>query len=53
MITVHHESLVATLEIFDKKNKFPSVDKKSFVGVMSKLLQLYRGGVRRNDYSIT
>ena len=37
----------------DKKIKFLSVSKKSFLGGMSKLLQLYRGGVRRNDYSIT
>ena len=36
-----------------KKIKFLSVGKKSFLGGMSKLLQLYLGGVRRNDYSIT
>ena len=36
-----------------KKIKFLSVGKKSFLGGMSKWLQLYRGGVRRNDYSIT
>ena len=56
MITVHHESWVATLEItkrLDKEVKFFSVGKKSFLGVMSKLLQLYIGGVWPNDYSIT
>ena len=36
-----------------KKSDFFSVGKKSFLGGMSKLLQLYIGGVRQNDYSIT
>ena len=35
-----------------KKSDLFSVGKKSFLGVRSKSLQLYRGGVRRNDYSI-
>ena len=57
MITVYHESWVVTLGIlFPKtwqKNIFFSVGKKSFLGGMSKWLQLYIGGVRPNDYSIT
>ena len=38
---------------FGNTSIFLSVGKKSFLGGMSKLLQLYIGGVRRNDYSIT
>ena len=57
IITVYPESWVVTLGIiFPKtwqKNIFFSVGKKSFLGVMSKRLQLYIGGVRPNDYSIT
>ena len=48
MITVYHESWVVTLGIlFPKtwqKNIFFSVGKKSFLGGMSKWLQLYIGG---------
>ena len=57
MITVYHESWVVTLGIlFPKtwqKNIFFSVGKKSFLGGMSKWLQLYIGGVRPNDNSVT
>ena len=57
MIIVYHESWVVTLGIlFPKtwqKNILFSVGKKSFLGGMSKWLQLYIGGVRPNDYSIT
>ena len=35
------------------KNQIFSVGKKSFLGGNSNLLQLYIGGVRRNDYSTT
>ena len=36
-----------------KKSDFFSVGKKSFLGVRSKSLQLYRGGICPNDYNIT
>ena len=51
MITVHHESWVATLEISFpetwQKIRFFSVGKKSFLGGMSKWLQYYIGVVRQ------
>ena len=44
MITVYHESWDVTLGIFFPKKHIFSVGKKSFLGGMSKRLQLYIGG---------